>query len=73
MILEPATGELQMSWGDFLYRGAATLAGLILVLAAANYLYNVSLGLPLIPVAALVVAGVIWLTGRSCRDILNDR
>jgi hypothetical protein len=62
-----------MSSGDLLYWGASTLAGLILALAAANYLYNVSQGLPLIPIAALAVAGVVWLTGRSCRDILNDR
>jgi len=43
------------------------------VLATENYVYNVSEGRPLIPVAALVVAGVIWLIGWSCRAVLNDR
>jgi hypothetical protein len=61
------------SWGEFFYRAASILAGLILVVAIINYLSNVSEGLPTFPVAALLLAGAIWLIGYICRNILTAR
>lgn len=62
-----------MSWGNVLYRGAAALAVLIVVLAAGNYFYNLSQNRPLIPLIPLVFAGIIWLIGYGLRYLLNDR
>lgn len=46
------------------------LAGLIIVLAAINGLYQVSiLEEPIIPVAPFVVAAAIWLVGFFCRQM----
>jgi len=46
------------------------LAGLIIVLAAINCLYQVSiLEEPIIPVAPFVVAAAIWLVGFFCRKM----
>jgi len=46
------------------------LAGLIIVLAAINGLYQVSiLEEPIIPVAPFAVAAAIWLIGFFCRQI----
>jgi hypothetical protein len=49
------------------------LAGLITVMALINYIYNISEGMPIVPVVALAVAGVIWLFGHFCRAVLDDR
>jgi hypothetical protein len=62
-----------MSWGNVLYRGAVALAVLIVVLAAGNYLYNLSQNRPLIPLIPLVFAGIVWLIGYGLRYLLNDR
>ena len=62
-----------MSWGNVLYRGAVALAVLIVVLAAGNYLYNLSQSRPLIPLIPLVFAGIVWLIGYGLRYLLNDR
>ena len=46
------------------------LAGLIIVLAAINCLYQVSiLEEPVIPVAPFVVAAAIWLVGFFCHQV----
>ena len=63
----------EASWGSILYRGATAVAVLILMLAAANYLYNVSQNRPLIPLIPLVAAGVVWLIGYGLRFLLTDR
>jgi len=59
-----------LSWGEIIYPASAMLAGLIIVLAAINGLYQVSiLEEPIIPVAPFVVAAAIWLIGFFCRQI----
>jgi hypothetical protein len=46
------------------------LAGLIMVLAAINCLYQVSiLEEPIIPVVPFVLAAAIWLVGYFCRQM----
>lgn len=54
-------------WGEILYRVAASIAGLVALLAMINLLYNFSEGEPLVPVAALGFAAFIWLIGLCCR------
>jgi hypothetical protein len=60
-----------LSWGEIIYRASVMLAGLIIVLAAINGLYQVSiLEEPIIPVVPFVVAAAIWLIGFFCRKVL---
>ena len=52
-------------WGEILYRAAATVAGLVALLALLNFIYNVSEGEPMIPVAALGLAAIRWPIGSA--------
>ena len=54
-------------WGKSLYWGATILAGLIVAVISVSYFSNASAGFPVIPIAALVLAGVIWLIGWTLR------
>ena len=56
-------------WGEFLYRMATILAGLIALLVIVGYFYDASRGEPIIPIVPLLLAGAIWLIGRSCRHL----
>jgi len=56
-------------WGEYLYRGATILAGLIALLVVANYFYDASRGEPIMLIVPLLLAGTIWLIGRSCRHL----
>jgi hypothetical protein len=70
---QSADHAAEASWGLILYRGATAVAVLILVLAAGNYLYNMSQSRPLIPLIPVIAAGVIWLIGHGARYLLTDR
>ena len=61
-----------MLWGLILYRVCAIVSGLIVVLAILNFAYNVHDGRPLIPVAALGFAAIIWLIGACCRYLFGS-
>ena len=64
------TADMVLSWGEIIYRASVMLAGLIIVLAAINGLYQVSiLEEPIIPVVPFVVAAAIWLVGFFCRQM----
>lgn len=64
------TADMVMSWGEVVYRASVMLAGLIIVLAAINCLYQVSiLEEPIIPVVPFVLAAAIWLVGLFCRQM----
>ena len=64
------TADRVLSWGEVLYRASVMLAGLIIVVAAINCLYQVSiLEEPIIPVVPFVVAAAIWLVGYFCRQM----
>ena len=66
----PSTTADILSWGEVLYRAGVMLAGLIIVLAAINCLYQVSiLEEPIIPVVPFVLAAAIWLVGYFCRQM----
>jgi hypothetical protein len=61
-----------MLWGLILYRICAIVSGLIVMLAILNFAYNVDDGRPLIPVAALGFAAIIWLIGACCRYLFGS-
>ena len=64
------TADMVLSWGEVLYRASVMLAGLIIVFAAINCLYQVSiLEEPIIPVVPFVLAAAIWLVGFFCRQM----
>jgi hypothetical protein len=65
--------ETEMSWGNALYVGATALAGLIVLLVAANYIYNIDQNRPLIPFVPLLIAGVIWLIGFGTQRLLDNQ
>jgi hypothetical protein len=61
---------MALSWGEILYRASVMLAGLIILLAAINGLYQMSiLEEPIIPVVPFVIAAAIWLIGFFCRKM----
>ena len=70
---QPGEHVAEASWGSILYRGATTVAVLILVLAVGNWLYNMSQSRPLIPLIPVIAAGVIWLIGYCIRYLLANR
>ncbi|MGA6937683.1 MAG: hypothetical protein WB041_20205 [Pseudolabrys sp.] len=41
------------------------------MLAVFDFIYNLSQGEPIVPLPALVLAGIVWLTGRGCRFVLG--
>ena len=57
--------------GEILYRAAATIAGLVALPAILDFLYNVSEGEPMVPVAALGFAAMIWFIGLCCRCVFD--
>jgi len=58
--------------GNCLYSTTTVLAGLIVMFVFMAYFYDVSRGEPVISVAALLVAGVIWLIGWAGRHVLAE-
>ncbi|HUL89630.1 MAG TPA: hypothetical protein VLU23_15805 [Pseudolabrys sp.] len=71
---QPGTQPVARSlWGEIFYRSSLMLAGFFVLLALGNLAYKASEGDPWIPVFPLVVALVIWLSGRSLRYMLNAR
>ena len=65
--------ETEMSWGNALYVVTTALAGLIVLLVAANYIYNIDQDRPLIPFVPLLIAGVIWLIGFGTQRLLDNQ
>ena len=59
--------------GEIFYWTATVIAGLIVALVVVGYVSNSAEGEPFIPLVALLVAGVIWGVGWTCRISLRDR
>jgi 4-hydroxybenzoate polyprenyltransferase len=55
------------------YWTAATIAGLIVVLAVASYFANASEGEPVFPIVPLLLAAAIWAVGYFCRSAFSGR
>ncbi|MFZ3358855.1 MAG: hypothetical protein WCA56_16620 [Xanthobacteraceae bacterium] len=72
-----ASGKLAIKMttplGVLLYRAATIVALAIVFWDAANFVYGLSQGEPIIRVAGLLLAGAIWLIGLCCRFMLTDR
>jgi uncharacterized membrane protein len=51
----------------FFYRGMSAFALAIVFFAAVNFVYRAGQGDPMISVAALLAAAVVWLIGWFCR------
>ena len=58
-----------MTFGEILYRASLMIAGLIIVFAIGNVLYQFSTAEPKIPLAPFVVAAAIWAVGLFCRKV----
>jgi hypothetical protein len=58
-----------MTFGEILYRASLMMAGLILVFAVGNILYQLSIAEPKIPLAPFVIAASIWAAGLFCRKV----
>ena len=52
--------------GEVLYWAATLVAGLIAAAVVVGYISDLSEGAPFFSVAALTVAGAIWLVGWIC-------
>lgn len=61
------------SRAETLYQIAKVVAGAIVVLAIATFVYNAGRGEPIIPIAPLLLAGAVWLIGRLGRYVIPDR
>ena len=55
--------------GRALYWTATIIAGLIVVMVVAGYMSNADEGVPFISIAALMLAGAIWLVGWTSRNL----
>ena len=65
----------EIAWrpGDILYWASAIIAGLIVLLVVANYIYDFDRGEPSIRSLPLLLAGAIWLAGWAGRHMLAGR
>ena len=61
------------SWGESLYRAAAYIAAVVALLAMVNFIANFSESEPIVPLPALALAVIVWLTGVGCRAVLGAR
>ena len=59
--------------GNFLYWAATIVACLIVLLDISSFFESYSKGNPVIPIAGLVFAIIVWLIGRGCRLVLAGR
>jgi hypothetical protein len=62
-----------MRLGDDLYYAATLIALLITAVAITGFVYTATEGDPYVQTAALVVAGLVWAMGRTCRLLLTGR
>jgi hypothetical protein len=65
----------EIAWrpGEVLYWTSTIIAGLIVLLVAANYMSDTGMGEPIIRSTPLLLAGAIWLVGWACRRVFAGR
>ena len=61
------------SWGESLYRAAAYIAAMVALLAMVNFIANFSESEPIVPLPAVALAVIVWLSGVGCRAVLGAR
>jgi NaMN:DMB phosphoribosyltransferase len=59
--------------GVFFCRCATILAGFVAMVAVISYFFNAPRGLPVVSVAALGIAGTVWLVGWAGRHLFLGR
>ncbi len=59
--------------GDFLYWTATSFAVAVAIAAVISYFLNALKGMPVVSVAAMSLAGIIWLSGWAARHIFVGR
>ena len=64
---------MDAGWAKVVYWIATIVAGLIVVVVLLGYFSNAAAGEPVIPIAALLLAGAIWLIGWVCRYVIAER
>jgi uncharacterized membrane protein len=60
-------------WAKVVYWVATIVAGLIVVVVLVGYFSDAAAGEPVISIAALLLAGAIWLIGWVCRHVIAGR
>jgi hypothetical protein len=65
----------EIAWrsGEVLYWMFTVIAGLIVLLVAANYMFDTGSGESAIRTITLLLAGAIWLVGWVCRRVFPGR
>jgi hypothetical protein len=65
----------EMAWrsGEVLYWTFTVIAGLIVPLVVANYMFDTGRGESVIRTIPLLLAGAIWLVGWVCRHVFAGR
>ena len=61
------------SWGESLYRAAVYIAVVVALLAMVNFIANFSESEPIVPLPAVALAVIVWLSGVGCRAVLGAR
>jgi hypothetical protein len=62
-----------MKAGKFLFWTATIIAAVMLLLVVYDFMYGLSANFPVVDVAGLVLAAVIWLIGLLFRLVLRER
>lgn len=65
--------QMSEPWGQILYRAATILAAIVALFAMVNFIDNFSEGDPILPLPALALAVIVWLTGLGCRYVFDAR
>jgi hypothetical protein len=58
-------------FGETFYWTTTVIAGLLLAWVLWSYSFDVTKGEPIILIAPLLIAAVVWLTGWACRKVLE--
>jgi len=61
------TPDRVLSWGEIIYRSCLMLVAIVLVATAINFIYDISIDLPRLPLAPFGLAFGIWMIGRFFR------
>ena len=56
--------------GEVIYRASLMLVALVLLFTTVNFVYDMSIDLPRLPLAPFVLALMIWLVGRFFRWLM---
>jgi len=58
-----------LAWGEVIYRSSLMLIAIVMVATAVNFIYDMSIDPPRLPLAPFGLALVIYLIGLGCRKM----